>query len=91
MWCSFLSSVSTRRKSPTSFVVVVTPSAVAKVTLVGVSGPVNSLCSLYILAVAELSTTNGIPSMSQEMVLSPELALAAKDLICNLGKDLCCL
>ena len=89
MWCSFLSLVSTRRKSPTSFFVAVRLSAVANVTIIGVSGPVNSLCSLHIIAVAELTTINGIPSVSQEKALLPELALAAKALICNLVKGLC--
>ena len=59
-----MSLVSTGCKAPTSFVVVVRTSVVAKVTLIGVGTAVNSLCSLHIIAVAELSTTNGIPSLS---------------------------
>ena len=77
----FLPLVSTRCKAPTSFVVVVRPSAVAKVMIVEVSKPWNILCLLHIIAIAKLSTTNGIPSVSQEKALSPELALAAKVLI----------
>ena len=75
MGCSLLSLISTRRTAPTSFVVVVRPSAVANITFVGVSGPVNSLRSFHNIAVSELSTTNGIPSLSQEKLMLPELAL----------------
>ena len=81
MLCSLLLLVSTRHKSPTIFVVVVGPSVVSNVTIIRVSGPWNILHLLYIIAVAELSVTNGIPSVSKEKALSPELALSEKALI----------
>ena len=81
--------VSTRRKETKRFVVVVMPSEVSTIMPVGIRGQVNSLRSLHIIPIAELSTTNAIPSVSQEKSLSPELALTEKDKICNLGKGLC--
>ena len=68
---------------------MVRPSAVTKVPPIRVSGTVNILRPLHIIYVAELSTKNVILSVSQEKALSPDLALAAKYLICNLGKGLC--
>ena len=73
--------VSTRHKVLTSFVVVVSSSAVTNVTIIGVRELVNSLHSLNIITVAYLSTTNGIPSVYQEKELLPEIALTSKDLI----------
>ena len=66
----FVLSVRTKRQIPTSWVLVLTQSAVSSVTLVGVRCLWNSLRSLLMMAVAELSTTNGIPSVSQEKVFS---------------------
>ena len=48
----FLLSVRTKRKIPTSWVVVLTPSAVSSVTLVGVRLPWKSLRSLLMMDVA---------------------------------------
>ena len=66
VWCSFLSSVNTRRIIPTNFVLALVPSAVSGIILVGVSLPVNTFRPLQMMAVAELSTTNSNPSVSQE-------------------------
>ena len=41
------------------------PSAVSRMILVGMSLPVNTFRKLQMMAVAELSTTNGNPSVSQ--------------------------
>ena len=56
------------------------PSAVSSVTLVGVRCLWNSLHSLLIMDFAELSTTNGIPSVSQVKGFS--LGSAAVPYIC---------
>ena len=65
------------------------PSAVSSVTLVGVRCLWNSLHSLLIMDVAELSTTNGIPSVSQEKVFSLGSAAVAYILMCNVGNLRC--
>ena len=62
-WFIFVLSVRTKRQIPTSWVLVLTLSAVSSVTLVGVRCPWNSMCSLLMMAVAELSMTSGIPSV----------------------------
>ena len=62
---------------PTNLVVVESPSAVSRVTLVGFKGPTNSLRTLQIIPVAELSITKGMPSVSQENALSSLAGLAA--------------
>ena len=62
-----VSSVSINVILPTSLAVVVSPSAVYRVTNVGTSGPVNYLRLLKIITVAELSITKGFPPVSHKM------------------------
>ena len=89
MWCLFQSSISTRQRTPTNLVDTDIPSDVSKVMLIGEICPVNSLRSLHIIYVDELSTIKGIPSVSQEKELSPLPASTAKTLMWSLGKNLC--
>ena len=69
VWCSFLSSVSTRRIIPTNFVLALVPSAVSSIILVGMSLPVTNFHTLQMMAADELSTTNGNTSVSQAKIL----------------------
>ena len=65
VWCSFFVSVSTRRRIPTYFVLALVPYYVSSIILVGTSLPINTFRTLQMMAVVELSTTNGNPSVSQ--------------------------
>ena len=65
VWCSFFLSVRTRQIIPTNFVLALVPFAVSTTILVGMGLPVNILRTFQMMAVAELSTTNGNPSVSQ--------------------------
>ena len=58
--------VSTRRRLPTNFVVVVRPSAFSSATHMGLNWTEKSLVSLLMIAVVEYSMTNIIPSVSHE-------------------------
>ena len=85
VWCSLLLSVNTRQSEPTSCVLVEVPSAVCNVTEVGFNFQMNSQRLLLIIAVAELSITKEMPSVSQEKVSCWEMASVVNTLICILG------
>ena len=86
---SFLLLVRTKRQIRTSWVLVLTLSAVSSVTIVGVRFPWNSLRSLLMMDVAELSTKKGIPFVSQEKAFSLGSAAVAYILMCNVGNLRC--
>ena len=90
VWCSFFLSVRTRQIIPTNFVLALVPSAVSGIIFVGVSLPVKTLCALQMMAVAELSTTNGDPYLSQvkDSLLG---CFLAKTFTCIVGSFFCCL
>ena len=81
-WSSLLLFVSTSRRVPNVFFILVRPSAVSRVTRIGLNIPVNSLRPFLIIAVAELS--NGIPSVSHEKGCS-SLASVVNFLTSRLG------
>ena len=90
VWCSLLLSVRTRQIIPTNPVLALVPSDVSSIIFVGVSLPVKILCMLQMMAVAELSTTNGDPYVSQakDSLLG---RFVAKTFTCIVGSSFCCL
>ena len=65
-WCLLALSFIINFILTTSLVVVVSPSDVSRFACVGTSGPMNIWFWLQIMAVAELSITKGVPSVSHE-------------------------
>ena len=88
-WFSLLLLVSTRYIAPSSFFLVVSPSAIYSMIVVGVNWPVNNLCSLLMISVEGLSTTNEITSVSHEKGVSLGIISVAKTLTCKFGIILC--
>ena len=74
--------------APTSFVLVLSPSAVSSVIVVRVNLLVNNMRSFLMIVVVELSNTKGIPSISHEDVLSLGRNVVADILIFMVGIEL---
>ena len=74
--------------TPTSLVLVLSPSAVSSVIVVRVNLLVNNMRSFLMIVVAELSNTKGIPYISHEDVLSPGRKVVADILIFMVGIEL---
>ena len=90
VWCSFLSSVSTRQIIPTIFLLALIPSAVYSIIFVGVRLPVKTLHQFHMMAVAGFSTTNGNPYVSQAKDYSLG-RFVLKTFTCIVGSSFCCL
>ena len=84
-WLLLASSVIINFILPTSLVVVVIPYDVSRVTGVGTSGSVNNLRWIPIMAVAELSITKGMPSISHKKESLMWSSSVANDLAYRVG------
>ena len=84
-WCFLASSVIINLILLTRLVVAVLPSAVSRVTNVGISGPVNNLLQMLIMGVADLSIAKGMTSVSCEKESFLWLSSVQNDLAYRVG------
>ena len=73
-----------------NFVLALVPSPVSSIILIRMILPVNNLRTLQMMVVAELSTTNGNPSVSQAKDSSFG-RFVSKTFTCIVGSYFCCL